>query len=374
MSQHYRSGDHGPAVAEIRSKLTRLGLLSPSTDDAFDESVETVVRRFQQERGLTAHGVVDTATYQVLDEARWQLGDRLLSYVVGSPLTGDDIVALQRRLTELGFDVGQVDGIFSSHTEAALREFQRNVGLPADGTCGPSTFKALRRLAPRVTGGRPDSLRAGEALRAAGTQLSGKIVCIDPGHGGDDLGNVAGDVVEAEIVGDVASRIEGRLAAIGVRTFQTRGLAGPARGDIERAEFANQTGANLLVSLHVDVHSNSRASGISTYHYGLDRPGSNSAIGEQFAGLVQRELVARTGMVDCRTHAKTWALLRRSDMAAVRIELGYISNPDDAARLSSPQFRDIITEAVVVAVQRVYLPSHEDAHTGAMRLADLVER
>src|SRR5690625_678786 len=108
MSQHYRFVDDGPAAAAIRSMLTWLGLLSPSTDDAFDESVETAVRRFQQERGLTAHGVVDTATYQVLDEARWQLGDRLLSYVVGSPLTGDDIVALQRRLTELGFDVGQV--------------------------------------------------------------------------------------------------------------------------------------------------------------------------------------------------------------------------------------------------------------------------
>ncbi|WP_116947888.1 N-acetylmuramoyl-L-alanine amidase [Jiangella endophytica] len=373
-SLRYQLGDTGPAIAEIRSKLTQLGLLDdtapgPST---FDEDVAQAVRQFQQERGLTATGVVDATTYRVLDEARWRLGDRLLSYVVGNPQAGDDVIALQRRLSELGFDVGRVDGVFGARVGDALRDFQRNIGLPADGTCGPSTFKALGRLAPIVTGGRPESLRAVEALRQAGKRLPGKVVVIDPGHGGPDRGHRANGLDEAAVVEDLAARIEGRLTATGVQTYLTRGPGSDASpGEAERAAFANDSGANLLISLHVDAHANPHASGVATYFYGSREPGTASAIGEQFAGLVQREIVARTDLVDCRAHPKTWDLLRHTRMAAVRVELGYITNDGDAARLADPDFRDVVAEAIVVAIQRVYLPSGEDAATGALRFHDL---
>lgn len=373
----YRLGDSGPAIAEIRGKLTQIGMLSDpseSGDDQFDERLDLAVRHFQQDRGLVSNGVVDLTTYRLLDEARWRLGDRLLSYVVANPQVGDDVMALQRRLTELGFDVGQVDGVFGSRTDEAVRELQRNVGLPADGTCGPSTFKSLGRLAPLVTGGRPDSLRASEALRRAGKRLPGKVVVIDPGHGGGDKGHVANGLAESEVVSDLASRIEGRLAATGVRTFLTRGpVADHDPSERERASFANASGANLVISLHVDAHPNPEASGVASYYFGGDRPGTISAIGEQFAGLVQREIVARTDLIDCRSHPKTWDLLRHTTMAAVRIELGYITNPSDARRLADPDFRDVVAEAVVVAVQRVYLPRNEDAQTGVLNLRDLAE-
>lgn len=96
----YRLGDTGPAISEIRTKLTLLGLLDDTAPgpQTFDEDVDRAVRQFQQERGLTVTGVVDATTYRVLDEARWRLGDRLLSYVVANPQVGDDVLALQRRL------------------------------------------------------------------------------------------------------------------------------------------------------------------------------------------------------------------------------------------------------------------------------------
>lgn len=375
--QRYRLGDTGPAVAEIRAKLHQLGLLADRGSDVFDDDVYRAVLLFQQERGLSADGVVGATTYRVLDEARWRLGDRLLSYVVANPQAGDDVLSLQRRLSELGFEVGRVDGVFGPRTGEALREFQRNVGLPADGTCGPGTFKALARLAPIVTGGRADNLRAREALRQAGTRLSGKVVVIDPGHGGPDRGNVGHGLEEATIVEDLAARVEGRLGATGVQAYLTRGTAlNEELEEYTRAHFANEANANLVISLHVDAHPNPAASGVATYFYGSDRPGSdrpgvNSVIGETFAGLIQREIIARTDLVDCRSHAKTWDLLRHTRMAAVRVELGYLTNERDAARLANPAFRDVVAEAIVVAVQRVYLPSHEDAQTGALRLRDL---
>ena len=89
---------------------------------------------------------------------------------------------------------------------------------------------------------------------------------------------------------------------------------------------------------------------------------------------VQREIVARTDLTDCRTHAKTWDLLRRTRMPAVRIEIGYLTSPRDAARLADPGFRDVVAEAIVVAVQRLYLPAEDDAPTGTLRLPELAVR
>lgn len=380
MTEHrYGLGDRGPAVAEIRTKLVQLGILpaiaeaAGHVDAPFDESVDQAVRQFQQRRGLTANGVVDAETYRVLDEARWRLGDRLLSYTAGHLLTGDDVATLQRRLMELGFEVDRVDGMYGPSTEHAVREFQHSVGAPADGTCGPATFKALARLSPIVTGGRADALRESERIHRSGPRLPGKVVVIDPGHGGADRGCSANGLSEAEIAFDLACRIEGRLEATGVRVYLSRGRdASP--DEATRARFANETSADLVVSLHVDEHPNPHASGVATYYYGTaghedDIP---STLGERFAGLVQREIVARTDLRDCHTHAKTWDLLRYTRMPAVRIELGYVTNPSDAARISDPGFRDVVAEAIVVAVQRVYLPPEMDAPTGVLQLGELI--
>jgi N-acetylmuramoyl-L-alanine amidase len=81
--------------------------------------------------------------------------------------------------------------------------------------------------------------------------------------------------------------------------------------------------------------------------------------------------VARTALGDLRSHAKTWDMLRRTRMPAVRIDAGYLTNPHDAALLADPAFRDVFAEAVVVAVQRVYLDPEQDAKTGVLRLSEL---
>ncbi len=371
----YRLGARGPAVAEIRDKLAAVGLL-PDSHDAdragavFDEAVDNAVRAFQQQRGLTVDGAVGPQTYRALDDARWQLGDRILSFSVRRMMTGDDVAALQQRLLDMGFACGRVDGMFGSGTASALRDFQRNVGLRPDGTCGPATFKALDRLARTVVGGRPHALREHVALERSGRALSGKVVVVDPGHGGADPGVEANGLREATVVEDLAARVEGRLSATGVLAFLTRG-GDLAPDEVERAEFANAAEADLCISLHNDGHRNPAARGVATYYYGNDRFGHTSMVGERFAGLVQREIVARTDLLDCRTHAKTWDFLRTTRMPAVRIELGYLTNPGDATRVADPTFRDVVAEAIVVAVQRLYLPPEEDAPTGLLRLPAL---
>jgi N-acetylmuramoyl-L-alanine amidase len=365
----YRLGDAGPAVAEVQAALTHLGLMrQPPAEPVFDQRTDWAVREFQQNRGLVVDGRVGPETWGALQAARLSLGDRLLS-LAGKLYVGDDVTALQERLTELGFDTGRVDGVFGVLTEAALKAFQKEYGLVADGVCGPSTLRALKQLGRLVTGGHPTVLRESEQLHRSGAALPGKVVVIDPGHGGLDRGATAHGLEEAAIAEELAARLEGRLTAVGVRTVLTRG-PDSCPTDQERAQLANDVRADLVISLHVDRSPSALCQGVATYHYGTGS-GPTSTIGERLASLVQREVVARTDMVDCRAHAKTWSLLRLTQMPAVRLELGHLTHPGDAARLADPAFRDLVAEAVLVAVQRLYLPLDQDPPTGVLRLPDL---
>ena len=318
------------------------------------------IRSFQQGRGLHVTGELNDVTVRALEEARWKLGDRSL-YLQNAPLMrGDDVAALQARLTEMGFHCGRVDGIYGLMTEAAVKEFQKSVGAAVDGKCGPATIIALLRLTKIVSGGAPAALRESALQKNRGPALANKVIVIDPGS--QDF--------EREVVYDIAQRLEGRLLALGASVFLTRG-AHNSPSESERITFTNQNSADLLISLHVDSLENPEAHGVATFFYGNDQHGVHSIVGERFASLVQRELCARTDFLNCRSHAKTWDSLRLTSAPAVRVELGYISNPGDAARLARAEFRDTVAESFIIAIQRLYLAAEDDAKTGTLRISDL---
>ena len=374
-----RRGETGPAVVEIRSILVALEFLPSGVPDMseYDQDTDTAVRAFQQSRGIGVDGIVGDETWQALDGARWTLGARTLYHSVPDALVGEDVRALQERLLEMGYDTGRADAIYGARTARAVAQFQREVGLAPDGSCGPQTMKALKRLGRKVVGGRPQWLREAEAFRQSGPNLVGKTIVIDPGHGGgDDLGVVVPDGplrwTEADLAFDLAARLEGRLTAAGMRVHLTRGPhpAAPLTG-AQRAELANSLSADLLISVHLDGLADSpQAEGVATYHYGTGN-GLTSTVGERLANLVQREIVVRTGMQDCRIHAKTWELLRLTRMPAVRVDLGYLTSPTDRDKLVNPLFREQIVEAILAAVQRMYFPVENDVPTGSIDVRQL---
>jgi N-acetylmuramoyl-L-alanine amidase len=365
-----RRGDTGPAVAEICGTLSMLGLLPPGPRTEFDREVEHAVRDFQQRRGLITDGLVGPATYRALRDATYQLGARPLAYLVSQPITGDDVQALQERLLELGFDAGRPNGVFGPQTEHAVRNFQREYGLVVDGICGSATLRSLRQLAPKVRGGRPVFLREQERMRNAGPRLRGKRIVIDPGHGGADLGIQVGEVAESDLMWDLARRLEGRMVATGMEALLTRG---PEQNpdDAERAMFANNAGADLYLSLHADANGSPLAQGMACFHFGTGN-GTTSTVGEALAGFIQREVVVRTGLMDCHVHPKTWDSLRLTRCPAVRIEIGYLTNPVDRRRLSDPAFRDIVAEGILIAVKRLYLLGENDQPTGTFTFQELL--
>jgi N-acetylmuramoyl-L-alanine amidase len=58
-------------------------------------------------------------------------------------------------------------------------------------------------------------------------------------------------------------------------------------------------------------------------------------------------------------------------MPAVRVEVGYLTSPEDRARLIDPLFRDRVVEAIVAAVQRMYYPVEDDVPTGSIDVSSL---
>src|ERR1700724_3953823 len=257
-----RRGDRNAAVTDIRAALTALGHLDGADAnlstgkhvalDVFDGELDHAVRAFQQHRGLLVDGIVGEATFRALKEASYRLGARTLYHQFGAPLYGDDVATLQARLRDFGFYTGLVDGHFGLQTHNALMSYQREYGLYPDGICGPETLRSLYFLGSRVTGGSPHAIREEELVRRSGPRLSGKRIIIDPGRGGDDHGNItegpAGPISESDLLWDLASRLEGRMTAIGMETFLSR-PANRCPSDADRAATANTVGADLMISL-----------------------------------------------------------------------------------------------------------------------------
>ncbi len=379
-----RRGDRGSAVIEIRIALAALGLVENPDDnlttgrqvavDLFDADLDHAVRDFQQRRGLLVDGIVGEATYRALREASYRLGARTLIHQFGAPMYGDDVATLQARLQDLGFYTGMVDGFFGLQTHTGLMSYQREYGLAPDGICGPETLRSLYFLGSRVTGGSIHAIREEELVRRSGPRLSGKRIIIDPGGGGDDHGMIIhgpdGPVSEADILWDLASRLEGRMTAIGMETFLSR-PANRGLSDAERATTANNVGADLMISLRCESQPTSSANGVSSFYFGSSH-GSVSTIGRNLADFVQREVVARTGLRDCRTHGRTWDLLRLTRMPTVQVGVGYITNPRDRVMLVNSQCRDSLAEGILAAVKRLYLLGKNDRPTGTFTFAELL--
>lgn len=358
----YRLGDSGSAVAEVRSRLHRLGLLADGAGDCFDSDLDLAVRQFQQVRGIAADGIVGQQTFRRLEEARWKLGDRVLSFLPGHLVVGDDVLALQERLTGLGFSPGRPDGIFGRLTDHAVREFQLNVGLPTDGTAGPETYRALARLTRSVSGGASTFLREQQAFDVLRTGVTHKVVLIDAGPDRLHRGHSANGLTEADVALDIAHRVEGRLAALGTTVLVT----GPARSghtsfdESTRAAIANEVGADVVVSLHCEAHDNPLAQGIAAFYFGSQSGRTNSVAGQHLAELLLDEVQARTDALNCGAHPKTWELLRLTRMPTVHLDLGYLTNESDAARLSDPTRRDLTAKAIAAALIRFFAPPPRD--------------
>jgi N-acetylmuramoyl-L-alanine amidase len=267
----------------------------PFESGQYCPNTEAAVYAFQLGRGLRADGCCDDQTWSALVEASWSLGDRLL-YHRSPNLRGDDVAELQRRLGRLGFDAGRVDGIFGPLAEHALQEFQRNVGLHADGICGYETVHALHRLGERVAGPPVASIREGEQLRQAPRTLAGRRLVVG------QLGSL----------GVVARAVAKALRQAGATVMTLDEPDGSAQ-----AQATNRFAADVYLGLAP------AAGPVSVAYYAV--PGFESIGGRHLAELLYRHLATVAPVVAEGPQGMRLAVLRETRMPAVLCELGPVA-------------------------------------------------
>lgn len=344
MNNLIREGDRSKKVADVQSRLRTLGYKIEDEAGSFGAATVAAVRAFQQDRGVLVDGIVGPDTWEQIVEASWYLGDRDL-YLKHPAMRGDDVATLQSRLNALGFDAGKEDGIFGVDTDRAVRAFQKEYGVAGDGIFGLVSHSALMGL--RVDRPGTSAQLREELRRSERRGIAAATVMIDPGHGGDDPGGITADgLTEADACWAIATRLADRLASLGAKVRFTRNEP-EAPDTSERAVRANEIDADVYLSIHLNEHAEPTAEGSSTYYFG------GSRAGEALADQVQEQLT-RLGLRNCRSHARSYPVLRETRMPAVLIEPVFITNPDEAKRLEDQEFLSNVADAIAAGVRRFF--------------------
>jgi N-acetylmuramoyl-L-alanine amidase len=290
-----RIGHVGDAVLDLQDRLAYLGFLSIGDEPGeFGDATARALKSFKEKRGLPADAVCDNPTWAVLVEAGLRLGERLL-YVRSPKMRGDDVAELQRRLSEIGFYAGAIDAIYDEPTGAAVAEFQRNVGVPADGVLGKRTLEELTRLSSRVGQGELVSSILERLAIGRLTAIQGACVVV-----GEEGGFAQG----------VAATCRCLIAA----GAQAVDLHHPDSSRL--AAEANNAEAAVYVGLRLDPDSDSC---ITSFYRGFSY---ESPASRRLAELVQNELPGILGLRDGGTRGMAIPILRETRMPAVLIELG----------------------------------------------------
>lgn len=187
------------------------------------------------------------------------------------------------------------------------------------------------------------------------------IVVLDAGHGGSDPGalghsegkNDDSDLVrEKDLTLSITKKAAEKLRARGVCVELTRtGDTLPSLS--ERPAFANELGAALFVSIHINSAAASEGHGIETYYAEENNGDEYGITSKELAECLLKHLIAQTGAANRGVKEAAHAVTRRSDMPASLIECGFISNPEELEKLCSEQYQDKLASAVCDAVCEV---------------------
>jgi N-acetylmuramoyl-L-alanine amidase len=238
-----------------------------------------------------------------------------------------------------------------------VAEFQVNVGEQADGIVGPGSVDALERIRPAVEGPSRTVVREAESIRHLHRSLEHCRVAIDPGHSPADPGGVgARGLVEAEATMLLAQDLADELAARGSVPLLLR-REDEDTTPSERARAANELGADLCVSLHLNS-GEPTAEGSTCSYFGTEE--TYSPAGQHLAEAIQKELTSRLRLTDGRTHRLAVPILRETRMPAVLVEPCFLTNPDEEALLAHPASRREMAGAIAAGLERFFRTAPSD--------------
>lgn len=188
-------------------------------------------------------------------------------------------------------------------------------------------------------------------LESRGAQPRGYYkVFIDAGHGGTDPGALGYGYRESDLNLQVAKKVESKLKSKGIDVKMSRS------SDIfyslsERAEMANDYGADAFVSIHQNSAEAKSANGIETYYNRKkeeDRPLSND---------IQKQVISQTGANNRGVKNAEFTVLVKSKMISALVECGFITNELEVKKLSDSSYQDKLATGIANGIEE-YLKSN----------------
>ena len=175
-------------------------------------------------------------------------------------------------------------------------------------------------------------------------------VFIDAGHGGTDPGALGYGYRESDLNLQVAKKVESKLKSKGIDVKMSR------NSDIfyslsERAEMANDYGADAFVSIHQNSAEAKSANGIETYYNRKkeeDRPLSND---------IQKQVISQTGANNRGVKNAEFTVLVKSEMISALVECGFITNESEVKKLSDSSYQDKLATGIANGIEE-YLKSN----------------
>ena len=192
-----------------------------------------------------------------------------------------------------------------------------------------------------------------------------KVVYLDAGHGGYDPGASYFGISEKSLTLAIQSRVKAKLEAEGYQVVTTR--TSDTYVDLtDRSRVANASESDIFVSIHINASGSSAAQGIETYYYQpyAEYPSRINAtyhanptrlsMSDTLANAIQSSLINATGAQNQGVKRQTFAVLRETTAPAVLLELGFLSNPQEAARLNTSAYQETLANAIVAGIKSYY--------------------
>ncbi|MBP2654898.1 MAG: cell wall hydrolase/autolysin [Firmicutes bacterium] len=176
--------------------------------------------------------------------------------------------------------------------------------------------------------------------------LIGKVVVVDPGHGGSNPGAIANNNREADNNLAVGLKLRDKLLQAGAKVIMTRDsdrTVAPEGSSLTeelkaRVNIAEANNADIFVSVHSNSNPNTAVAGAMTFYAQSAAP--------QLAEKVQSSLINETQAVNKGISTANFYVLRNSQMPSILVEMGFVSNADEATRLGSDVYRDKIAQGI----------------------------
>ncbi len=304
------------------------------------------------------------------------------------------VAELREDLAQLEYQTSDnPENYYGSSTESAVTQFQRDNNLSVDGIAGPQTFSKLEELlSEQVTYGVVTasslnvrsgpgtnynvvgSLLNGTRVEILGTNSNGwhkishnnstgyvsgeyirletgsdKVVVIDAGHGGHDPGAQAFGFSEKDVILDVALIADEIMEDTNIDVVLTRD--GDYFVELEdRVKMAHDSNADAFVSVHANAFGQEHVHGTETYWNQNQRSAESRALAES----IQERLLAKLGTRDRGVKEADFYVIRNTQVPSVLVELGFITNREEANKMQTPEFKQAAAEAIKEGILNFY--------------------